>query len=79
MTAPRIARVNAYPLRYPEPNNAGKLRCVTLVRIETADGAVGWGEAITGAEDASLATKVIVDRGFAPRLIGRDARDVEAI
>lgn len=79
MSEPRIARVDAFPLRYPEPNNAGKLRCVTLVRIETRDGAVGWGEAITGAEDASLATKVIVDRGLGPRLIGRDPRAIEAI
>jgi L-alanine-DL-glutamate epimerase-like enolase superfamily enzyme len=79
MTEPRITRVDAFPLRYPEPNNAGKRRCVTLVRIETGDGAVGWGEAITGAEDASLATKVIVDRGLGPRLIGRDPRSIEAI
>ncbi len=77
--APAITRVDAYPLRYPEPNNAGRIRCVTLVRIETGDGAVGWGEAITGAEDASLATKVIVDRGLGPRLIGRDPRAIEAI
>jgi len=74
-----IARVDAFPLRYPEPNNNGKLRCVTLVRIETTSGALGWGEAITGSEDASLATKVIVDRGLGPRLLGRDPRPVEAI
>ena len=49
------------------------------VRIETTGGALGWGEAITGGEDASLATKVIVDRGLGPRLIGRDPRAVEAI
>lgn len=79
MSEPRIARVDAFPLRYPEPNNAGKIRWVTLVRIETGDGAVGWGEAITGAEDASLATKVIVDRGLGPRLVDRDPRDVETI
>jgi L-alanine-DL-glutamate epimerase-like enolase superfamily enzyme len=75
----KIARVEALPLRYAEPNNNGKLRCVALVRIETASGAVGWGEAITGSEDASLAMKVIVDRGLSSRLIGRDPRDVEAI
>jgi L-alanine-DL-glutamate epimerase-like enolase superfamily enzyme len=74
-----IARVDAFPLRYPEPNNNGKLRCVTLVRIETTGGALGWGEAITGSEDASLATKVIVDRGLGPRLVDRDPRAVEAI
>ncbi|HYN69487.1 MAG TPA: mandelate racemase/muconate lactonizing enzyme family protein [Candidatus Eisenbacteria bacterium] len=74
-----IARVEAFPLRYPEPNNNGKLRCVTLVRIETTDGAIGWGEAITGSEDASLAMKVIVDRGLGLRLVGQDPRAVEAI
>lgn len=73
-----IARVEAFPLRYAEPNNNGKVRCVTLVRLETTGGAVGWGEAITGAEDASLAVKVIVDRGLGPRLIGRDPHAVEA-
>lgn len=79
MDVEKIARVEALPLRYAEPNNNGKTRCVALVRIETASGAVGWGEAITGSEDASLATRVIVDRGLAPRLLGRDPRDVEAI
>jgi L-alanine-DL-glutamate epimerase-like enolase superfamily enzyme len=74
-----ITRVDAFPLRYAEPNNNGKLRCVMLVRIETTGGALGWGEAITGSEDASLATKVIVDRGLGPRLVGRDPRAVEAI
>jgi L-alanine-DL-glutamate epimerase-like enolase superfamily enzyme len=79
VTDERIARVDAFPLRYPEPNNAGKLRHVTLVRLETGGGAVGWGEAITGAEDAAVAMKVIVDRGFGPRLLGRDPTLVEAI
>ena len=79
MTAERIARVEAFPLRYAEPNNAGKTRHVTLVRIETDSGAVGWGEAITGSEDASLAVRVIVDRGLAARLVGRDPAPVEAI
>ena len=49
MTEETIARVEALPLRYAEPNNNGKIRHVTLVRIETAGGAVGWGEAITGS------------------------------
>ena len=69
MTDETISRVEAFPLRYAEPNNNGKTRHVTLVRLETAGGAVGWGEAITGSEDAALAMKVIVDRGF------RDAAD----
>jgi L-alanine-DL-glutamate epimerase-like enolase superfamily enzyme len=79
VTDERISRVEAFPLRYPEPNNAGKTRHLTLVRIETGGGAVGWGEAITGTEDASVAMRVIVDRGFASRLVGRDPSQVEAI
>ena len=79
MSQEKIARVETFPLRYAEPNNNGKTRHVTLVRLETASGAVGWGEAITGSEDAALAMKVIMERGFNPRLIGRDPRDVEAI
>jgi L-alanine-DL-glutamate epimerase-like enolase superfamily enzyme len=79
MSEESIAWVEALPLRYPEPNNNNKIRHITLVRLETHGGAVGWGEAITGTDDASLAMKVIVDRGFAPRLMGRDPRDVEAV
>jgi L-alanine-DL-glutamate epimerase-like enolase superfamily enzyme len=79
MSQEKIARVETFPLRYAETNNNGKTRHITLVRLETASGAVGWGEAISGSEDASLAVKVIMDRGFAPRLMGRDPRDVEAI
>jgi len=79
MSQEKIARVETFPMRYAEPNNNGKTRHVTLVRLETASGAVGWGEAITGSEDAAVAMKVIMERGFNPRLIGRDPRDVEAI
>jgi L-alanine-DL-glutamate epimerase-like enolase superfamily enzyme len=79
MNQEKIARVETFPLRYAEPNNNGKTRHVTLVRLETASGAVGWGEAITGSEDAAVAMKVIMERGFNPRLMGRDPRDVEAI
>ncbi|HWC03285.1 MAG TPA: hypothetical protein VHF87_10965 [Methylomirabilota bacterium] len=51
----RVGRVEAFAVRYPEPNNHGKIRALTLVRIETDDGLVGWGEAITGGQEASLA------------------------
>lgn len=74
-----IADLQAFPIRYPEPNDNGKLRYLTLIRIETRGGAVGWGEGITGTEEASLAAKVILDRGLARQLIGRDPRDVGAI
>ena len=53
MTA--IERIEAFPLRYPEPNDANRDRYVTLARIETDDGAVGWGECISQWPEAALA------------------------
>lgn len=73
-----ISRIDAYPLASEEPHYRGMERCVTLVRIETRDGAVGWGEAISQFREASVATKVLVLDGFAPRLLNRDPLAVEA-
>jgi L-alanine-DL-glutamate epimerase-like enolase superfamily enzyme len=72
----RIERVQAFAVRYPEPNNDGKIRALTLVRIETADGVVGWGEAITGGQEVSLATAFLVERRLASIVLGRDPQDV---
>src|SRR4051794_6884722 len=74
-----IARVEAFPLRYVDPNDAGRHRYVTLARIENADGAVGWGEAVTQPPETALATKLIVEQGLAPLLHGRDERDVRSL
>ena len=76
MKAPKIARVDAFPVRYPEPNNNGKIRSLTLVRIEADDGQTGWGEAITGAQEASLAVKLIAERRLAPLLLEQDPTEV---
>ena len=72
----RIARVEATAVRYPEPNNDGKIRSLCLVRVETDDGIVGWGEAITGPQETSLATAFVIERRLAPIVLGRDATDV---
>jgi len=74
-----IAHVEAFPLRYPEPNDSNRDRYVTLARIETDDGAVGWGECISQFPDSALAVGTIVERGFAPLLHGRDPRQVRAL
>jgi L-alanine-DL-glutamate epimerase-like enolase superfamily enzyme len=67
-----IARITAYPLEYPEPNDGGKLRYVTLVRVDTDDGAVGWGECISQWPESAVAVKTLVERGLAPLLAGAD-------
>jgi L-alanine-DL-glutamate epimerase-like enolase superfamily enzyme len=73
-----IDNVQAFALRYPEPHDSMRIRCVTLARVETVDGIVGWGECISQMQDSALATKVLIDRGFAPLLQGADATDVRA-
>ena len=74
----KIVRVEAFPLQYPEPNNDNKIRYVTLARIETSDGIVGWGECISQWPEASLAVKTIIDAGFAKLLIGEDGTQAAA-
>jgi len=73
MTA--IARVEAFPLAYPEPHDSMRTRHVTLARIETADGAVGWGECISQWPEAALAVRTLIDRGMADLIMGEDARE----
>ncbi len=73
-----VARVEAIPVTYPEPNDFNALRHLCLVRIATDDGLVGWGEAITQFAEASLATKAIVE-GMAHRVVGRDPVHTRAI
>jgi len=74
-----VSRIDALPLIAPEPHYRGQERCVTLVRLETDDGVVGWGEAISQFPEAARATKVLVDEGFGPRIHGRDPLDVERL
>jgi len=74
-----IQSVKAFPLRYPEPNDYGRMRYVTLVRIETASNAVGWGECISQFPESAKSVKTIVEDGYAPLLIGEDPIDIERL
>jgi L-alanine-DL-glutamate epimerase-like enolase superfamily enzyme len=75
----KIARVDAYPLRYPEPHDSNKLRFITLVRVEADDGTFGWGECISQWPEAALAVKVLIDRGLGPLLRSRDPLDIRSL
>ncbi|MGC9450200.1 MAG: mandelate racemase/muconate lactonizing enzyme family protein [Oceanipulchritudo sp.] len=50
---------------------------ILLVRIETGDGLVGWGEGF--GYSCAEATAAMVRRGVAPLLIGEDARDIAGL
>jgi len=74
-----VDRVETFPLHYPEPHDSGNSRYVTIVKLIASDGLVGWGECACQFPEAALATKVIVDVGFAPLIRGQDPREVERL
>jgi len=75
----KIKEIKAFPLAYPEPHYKGIERYITLARVETEDGQVGWGECISQFREAALATKIIIEQGFAPLLVGQNVIDGERL
>ena len=75
----KIRDIQAFPLAYPEPHYKDIERYITLARVETEDGVVGWGECISQFREAALATKIIIEQGLAPLLVGEDAIDVDRL
>jgi L-alanine-DL-glutamate epimerase-like enolase superfamily enzyme len=85
----RITRVHATWVHVPIPperqhvSDFGKIASFdsVIVRIDTDDGLVGWGEAKAGVGSAASAygLAAIVNRDFAPLLIGQDPRDVSRL
>ncbi|MCQ4331990.1 mandelate racemase/muconate lactonizing enzyme family protein [Natronomonas sp. F2-12] len=81
MSEHRIETVEAIPLEAPVEEPFGyaqawvDTRKATLVRIETADGTVGWGEC-WGPTAGTLGT---IEELLAPELIGEDPTRVEAL
>ncbi|HET8577765.1 MAG TPA: mandelate racemase/muconate lactonizing enzyme family protein [Methylomirabilota bacterium] len=82
----RITRVEATWVRVPIPperqhvSDFGKVASFdsVLVRIETASGRFGWGEAKAGVGSAAsgYGLAAIINQDFAPLLVGQDARDI---
>ncbi len=57
----KIKQVTPWNVSYPEPNDSGNLRYLTFCSIETSDGTVGWGEAITQFPESTRATACIIE------------------
>ena len=73
-----ITKIEAIPVAYTEPNDCNSTRSLLFCRIETSDGVVGWGEAITQFPEASRAAAVLLE-GLAGTVIGRDPLDHHSI
>ena len=74
----KIARIEPIPIEYPDPNDFGTIRRTVLVRVETSDGVVGWGECIAMWPEACKAVVSVISGGFLPLLQGELAEDINA-
>jgi L-alanine-DL-glutamate epimerase-like enolase superfamily enzyme len=74
-----IKKIAVFPLEYPEPNDDDALRSVVLVRIETHDGLIGWGECISQFHESTLATAALIEHGLADVLLNQDPLNIETL
>ena len=75
----RIARIEALPIHYPDPNDFDTIRRTVLVRVETDHGVVGWGECIAMWPEACRAVALVIAEGLLPLLRGEPAGEIEAV
>jgi len=78
MQMDRIARIEPFPIHYPDPNDFNTIRRTVLVRVETDHGMVGWGECIAMWPEACKAAATIIAEGLTPVLLGEPAGEIEA-
>lgn len=74
-----ISKVEVFPLAYTEPNDDDATRHVVVVRLETQDGTVGWGECVTIFREATFATAALIRYGLGDLVVGKDPYDNETI
>lgn len=74
-----VQKVEVFPLGYQEPNDDYATRYVVLVRLETDNGIVGWGECISQFRPSTFATTALIEEGLADIVIGRDPLENEKI
>jgi muconate/chloromuconate cycloisomerase len=74
------------PVKRPHTMSFTTLHAVNfvLVRVETTEGLVGWGEAAclggpTWSEESAESVAITIERYIAPWLVGRDATQIEAL
>jgi len=74
----RVKSVTPFSVCYPEPNDNGNPRYLTFARVESDDGAVGWGEAITQFPESTRATEAIV-QAMGEQVVGGDPMENVAL
>ncbi|MCL4189150.1 MAG: mandelate racemase/muconate lactonizing enzyme family protein [Rhodobacteraceae bacterium] len=74
----QVDGIESFVLRYPDANDHGSQRMTVLVRVRTAEGLSGWGEAIAMWPEACSAVAAIVAGGLQPVLRAAGPTDVAA-
>jgi L-alanine-DL-glutamate epimerase-like enolase superfamily enzyme len=72
-----IKKLDVFPLEFLEAVDNYSTRYVVLVRVEAADGTVGWGECFSLFREATAAIDALIRQGLAEVVVGKDAYDVE--
>lgn len=73
----KFKKIDTFVLEYTEPNDFSSDRYTLIVRIETKDGYVGWGEGIAMWPEACKATELIVREGLFPVIKEFSPLDIE--
>lgn len=81
----KISSIQAHPISFPVPENKSVRlgigrsvkRDAVLVRVQTDDGAVGWGEAHHGRCPGAIAR--LIDTTLAELVVGMDPMDVSGV
>lgn len=75
----KISKINTIPIRYPEPNDFNSISNTLLIKVETDEGIMGWGESIAMWPEAVFAVKSLIDKGLGELLIGQNPLDTEIL
>ena len=81
-----IRKIDVLPLRVPyqhpvpaKADPAADAHRLVLLRVETADGVVGWGESLAHLPALQRAMVALHEDAIAPAALGRDAGDIGAL
>lgn len=75
----KVERLQSHIIRYPDPNDFNNQRMTLLLRVDTAGGLTGWGEAIAMWPEACSATAELIHAGLASLVLGQDATQTESL
>lgn len=73
----KITKIEPMGLRFVEPNDYNSTRHTMLVRVETDEGIVGWGEGMAMWPEAVAATVAVVKDGLDALLLQADPLETE--